>query len=142
LAQFLFPKQDIQYDNRLKEIHCGEWELQPWDAIDRKHIDAWMSDFVNVCIPGGESYVLLYQRVVEFFEEKINHPQPTAIVAHGGVLRSLLSYINKIELKESFDTFQLRYGCVVKLHIDDSQLKHTVLHNPESEKEQHRPAFY
>jgi alpha-ribazole phosphatase len=101
-----------------------------------------MSDFVNVCIPGGESYIDLYDRVVEFFEQNINHAEPTAIVAHGGVLRSLLSYINKIELKESFEAFSLRYGCVVKLNLNNNRLQHAILHNPEAEKEQHRPAFY
>ena len=142
LAQYLFPQHPIQYDDRIKEISCGKWELQPWDAIDRDHLDAWMSDFVNVCIPGGESYVHLYDRVVKFFEEVMDRHEPTAIVAHGGVLRSLLAYVNEVNLKDSFDAFSIRYGCVIKLHLDNQALKHTILHNPVTEKEQHRPAYY
>lgn len=142
LAQFLFPQHTIQYDDRIKEIHCGHWELQSWDSIDRRHLDPWMADFINVQIPGGESYVQLYQRVVHFFEEAINRYSSLAIVAHGGVLRSLLAYINGVQLKESFDQFAIRYGCVVKLHLDNNRFCHSILHNPETSQEQHRPSYY
>jgi len=142
LAQYLFPQHHIHFDERIMEISCGEWELQPWDAIDRQHLDAWMSDFVNVCIPGGESYVHLYNRVVQFFDEISANLEPTAIVAHGGVLRSLLAYINQLDLKDSFNAYAIRYGCVIRLHVDNENLRHTILHNPESEKEQHRPVYY
>lgn len=141
LAQYLFPNHTIQYDDRIKEIHCGEWELQPWDVIDKQQLDPWMADFVNVQIPGGESYVELYQRVTAFFEEVKQKYASLAIVAHGGVIRSILAYINRVQLKDSFDEFSLRYGCVVKVHLTNDQLRHTVLHNPDSPKEQHRPAY-
>lgn len=142
LAQYLFPNHSIQYDDRIKEIHCGEWELQPWDVIDKQQLDPWMADYINVQIPGGESYVQLYQRVTTFFEEVIQKYSSLAIVAHGGVIRSLLAYINGVQLKDSFDEFSLRYGCVVKVHWANDQLQHTILHNPDSPKEQHRPASY
>ncbi|HYH14648.1 MAG TPA: alpha-ribazole phosphatase [Flavisolibacter sp.] len=142
LAQFLFPKNTIQYDDRIKEIHCGHWELQPWDLIDRQHLDPWMADVVNVQIPGGESYVQLHQRVVHFFEEVTKSYSSLAIVAHGGVLRSLLAHINGVQLKESFDQFTIRYGCVVKVHISNNRLCHAILHNPETPQEQHRPSYY
>ena len=142
LAAYLFPNHTVQFDDRIKEIHCGDWELQPWDAIDRQHLDPWMADFVNVQIPGGESYVQLYQRVVQFFDDAIKRYSSLAIVAHGGVIRSLLAYINGVQLKESFDEFSIRYGCVAKVHLCDNQLRHAILHNPETPKEQHRPAYY
>lgn len=138
LAEHLFPEHPIRFDNRLKEISCGEWELQLWDDIDQGLLKAWMDDFVNVCIPGGESYQQLYDRTVHFFEE-VPKTHAMAIVSHGGVLRSLLSHINQVALKESFDVFSLRYGCVVKLEVHEQGYRHHILHNPEFEKEQHRP---
>jgi alpha-ribazole phosphatase len=140
LAEHLFPQQSIQFDDRLKEIHCGEWEMRPWDDIDQPLLQNWMSDFVHVCIPGGESYTQLYQRVVHFFEA-VPKSGRMAIVSHGGVMRSLLSYINKVALKESFDVFSIRYGCVVKLQMEEEGFKHAILHNPVFEKEQHRPSY-
>lgn len=141
LAQYLFPHHTIYYDDRLKEIHCGEWEMQPWDRIDRRHLDRWMADLVNVPIPGGESYQQLYERAVAFFKDAVKRYRSLAIVAHGGVLRSLLAYINGVQLQESFDQFSLRYGCVVKVHFSENQLRHAILHNPETAEEQHRPAY-
>lgn len=142
LAQHLFPNHTIQYDDRIKEIHCGEWEMQPWDNIDKQHLDSWMADIINVSIPGGESYQQLYERTVAFFKEALHRYSSLAIVAHGGVLRSLLAYINNVQLQESFDQFSLRYGCVVKVQLSDNQLQHSILHNPETLQEQHRPAYY
>jgi alpha-ribazole phosphatase len=142
LAEYLFPTHTIQFDDRIKEIHCGQWELQPWDVINKEQLDPWMNDFINVQIPGGESYVQLYHRVTAFFEEVTQKHSSLAIVAHGGVIRSLLAYINGVQLRASFDHFSLRYGCVVKVHFTNNQLCHTILHNPDSPKEQHRPVSY
>lgn len=140
LAAHLFPEHDIQFDDRLKEISCGDWELQLWDEIEQEKLKAWMDDFVNVCIPGGESYQHLYDRVVHFFEAMPRHTVPVAIVSHGGVMRSLLSHINQVALKDSFDVFSIRYGCVVRLHLNEGKFQHHILHNPVFEQEQHRPS--
>lgn len=141
LAQHLFPHHSIHYDDRLKEIHCGEWEMQLWDRINRQHLDTWMADLINVPIPGGESYQQLYERTVACFKEALQRHSSLALVAHGGVIRSLLAYINGVQLKDSFDRFSLRYGCVVKVHVSGNQLRHVILHNPETQQEQHRPAY-
>lgn len=141
LAEYLFPDKEIILDDQLKEINCGDWELKPWDAIEQDNLKKWMDDFVHVTIPGGESYTQLYNRVRHFFDRLPLH-QPVAIVSHGGVIRSLLSYINNITLKDSFDAFAIRYGCVVKVQAHPNGWRHAVLHNPTSEKEQHRPSFY
>ncbi len=141
LATHLFPRLPIRLDDRLKEIHCGEWEMQLWDNIEKEKLDHWMSDHLNRCMPGGESYVQLYHRVCHFFES-LPRLQNIAIISHGGVIRSLLSYINNIALHDSFNTFSIRYGCVIKVEAQAGAWRHRVLHNPPSEKEQHRPSYY
>ncbi|OLY93794.1 alpha-ribazole phosphatase [Cnuella takakiae] len=138
LAEFLFPNHAIRFEDRLKEINCGDWELKLWDEIEPDYLKRWMDDFVNVCIPGGESYLQLYDRVVSFFET-LPRKGAVAVVAHGGVIRSILSHVEQVALHESFNVFSLRYGCVVRVHLDNETLTHSVLHNPPAEKEQHRP---
>ncbi|HVG13793.1 MAG TPA: histidine phosphatase family protein, partial [Chitinophagaceae bacterium] len=69
LAESLFPNHAIQFDDRLKEINCGAWELKLWDSIEQEALKAWMSDFVNVVIPEGESYTDLFTRTTTFFKE-------------------------------------------------------------------------
>ena len=61
---------DILFDNRLKELNFGDWELKPWNDIPEEEINPWMADFVNVAVTNGESYVQLASRVHAFFEEK------------------------------------------------------------------------
>ncbi len=138
LAEYLFPSHRIQFEEKLKEINCGEWEMKLWDEIDSEYLQAWMADFVNVSIPGGESYLDLYQRVSSWFDA-LPKRKAVAIVAHGGVIRSILSHIDAVALKDSFELFKLRYGCVVKLNQHSNGFHYTILHNPVAEEEQHRP---
>jgi alpha-ribazole phosphatase len=142
LATHLFPDAVINFEHDLKEIHCGEWELQHWDHIPREVIDPWMNDFVNVCIPGGESYVQVFERVVRCFEQISLSPKPVSVITHGGVIRSMLAYITGTPLIDSFKTFSLHYGCVVKLDLADGRWEYTMLSNISGGSEQHKPSHF
>jgi alpha-ribazole phosphatase len=101
-----------------------------------------MDDFINVVVPGGESYQQLHDRVLAKFLEISSTGKISAIVGHGGVLRSILAHITGIELKESFSAFQLHYGAVVKIVPSAEGYAYELLHNiTPSTKEQHRPSF-
>lgn len=136
LAEHLYPEMRISWEPDLRELHCGEWEMQHWDAIPKEVIDPWMNDFVNVCIPGGESYVQLYERVVRCFNRIAASARPAILVAHGGVIRSILAYLTDTSLKDSFGAFKPHYGCVIK--VDGNQFE--FLSNVATEKEQHKPS--
>ena len=142
LASSLFPEHPIQWQNDLMELHCGEWEMQLWDEIPKNEIQPWMEDFVNIPVPGGESYLQLHQRVVNRFEAIQAKGEIAAIVAHGGVLRSILSHIGNIALDASFSAFQLHYGAIVKIVIKENIYEYELLHNiVPTNTEQHRPSF-
>jgi alpha-ribazole phosphatase len=138
LAEHLYPSYNISWEPDLRELNCGEWELQHWDAIPREHIDPWMNDFVNECIPGGESYVQLHDRVVKCFERIAASSVPAVAVIHGGVIRSILAHLTATALKDSFGVFKPYYGCVIK--VDGKQFE--FLSNIPTEKEQHKPSQY
>ncbi|GAC1438156.1 MAG: alpha-ribazole phosphatase [Sediminibacterium sp.] len=141
LAEALFPQHQIQLHEDLKELHCGHWEMQPWDAIPKTEMQPWMEDFVNVPVPGGESYTQLHQRVINCLQLICQEAGPVAIVAHGGVLRSIASHITNTPLKVSFDAFSFHYGCVVKLVRQGNSYTHELLYNySASGKEWHRPS--
>lgn len=140
LAAHLFPQHTVQLDDQLMEINCGMWEMKRWDDIPKEEIDPWMEDFVNVRIPGGESYTDLLERVSNSFNEVHQQPKPSVIIAHGGVIRSILSHITGTQLKDSFNTFSLHYGCVIKITIKENGFHHEVLSNIPHEKETHKPS--
>ncbi|WP_109299216.1 alpha-ribazole phosphatase [Aquimarina sp. AU474] len=108
-------KKEVVFDNRLKELNFGDWELQPWDALPQKELQPWMDDFVNVQVPNGESYVELQQRILSFFSSlDLSLTEKNIIVSHAGPLRALLSHIRQIDLKDSFN-IKIGYGEVIKL---------------------------
>jgi alpha-ribazole phosphatase len=155
LAQHLFADHSIQFLDELMEINCGKWELKVWNEIPKTEIDPWMSDLLNVRIPGGESYTDVFERVTQCFGQIISQQLPevhdeevsvnatnlprVAIVAHGGVIRSILSYITNTPLMDSFKVFSLHYGCVIKILSQNNKLTHEILSNIAHEKETHKP---
>lgn len=171
LASRLFPDNPIQLRDALMEIHCGEWEMKTWDELPKEAVDPWMADFVNIRIPGGESYIDLHTRVNRCWDEIVaaasapppqaavpssypdaftnaspqphKAPLPVAVVAHGGVIRSILARLTGTPLINSFKAFSLHYGCVIRLHGPAGALVHTVLSNvAPTEKEQHKPSSF
>ncbi len=160
LARHLFPDLSPILLNQLMEVHCGEWEMRGWDELPKEEVDPWMADFVQVRIPGGESYLDLHQRVTECWEMiratmianaggsgtgyAANAGGDVAIVAHGGVIRSILSGITDTQLIDSFKVFSLHYGCVIRVFWQEDVAQYEVLYNQVPvEKEQHKPsAFY
>jgi len=116
LATSLFG-ENIIYDQRLKELNFGDWELKNWDHINQKSLNSWMDDFVNVPCPNGESYIDLSKRTSLFLEDikKDNHSQ-NVVITHGGVIRSILSSINNIPLEDSFK-IEVNYGDVHMISI-------------------------
>jgi alpha-ribazole phosphatase len=103
-------------DSRLKEMNFGDWELEKWDAIPQEVLNPWMEDFVNVRVPNGESFVDLNDRVLDFLENVIpkDSGKPIIIVAHAGVIRSILCKINEVPLKDAFQ-YSVDYGQVIKI---------------------------
>jgi alpha-ribazole phosphatase len=106
-------------DSRLMEMNFGDWELKSWNHIPREVLDPWMEDFVSVAVPNGESFIDLDNRVRDFLDIETSkmHAKPLIIVAHSGVIRSILCKINNLPLQEAFKS-QLEYGVVIKVEID------------------------
>ncbi len=102
-------------DDRLMELDFGEWELKSWNTIPKEEITPWMDNFVSIPTKNGESYINLYDRVVQFFNEIIQKEYTkVVIVTHAGVMRALWSYWNTIPLDKSFD-LKLNYGAILKI---------------------------
>jgi alpha-ribazole phosphatase len=142
LTEHLYPGCSIQQHKELMELNCGSWEMKKWDDIPAEEIIPWMNDFVNVCTPGGESYADLYKRVSKIFDQIHQQAKPAVVVAHGGVLRSILAYITDTALKDSFSVFTLHYGCVIKISFSNNNFLHEILSNIPHEKETHKPSAF
>ena len=105
-------------DARLMEMNFGDWEMQNWDAIPLDDLTPWMEDFVNIRISNGEAFVDLHHRVLDFLENELqnNTSKPVVIVAHAGVIRSILCAIRSIPLQDAFQN-KVDFGSVLKIEF-------------------------
>jgi alpha-ribazole phosphatase len=104
---------DFKMDARLQELDFGEWEGKTWDTVDQAALQCWMDDYVNVCVPGGESMVQMRDRVMEFWNELLAKSYTrVAIVTHAGVIRLLLASARNIALTDIFN-IKVNYGEVL-----------------------------
>lgn len=88
LAERLHPQPII--DNRLAEMHFGDWEGRRWEDIPRAELDAWAADVAGYAPPGGESPRDLQRRALDFVAS-LDVPE-AVIVTHAGVIRTLLAH--------------------------------------------------
>jgi alpha-ribazole phosphatase len=116
LAHFLAPSK-VQFDERIKEMNFGDWELKNWESIDKKALGNWINDYVYYQCPSGESFLDLYTRCISFYQEldKKNVPG-IVVVTHGGVIRSILSYELEIPLKKSH-SLKIDFGSISRIEV-------------------------
>ncbi|NGY38499.1 alpha-ribazole phosphatase [Flavobacterium sp. XN-5] len=116
LAKYL--SNEIITDTRLMEMNFGDWEMKNWDAIAPEEINPWMTDFVTVRVPNGESFTDLHERVVDFMHKELQptNSKPVIIVAHAGVIRSFLCKISELPLKDAFQN-KVDFGAVIKVEL-------------------------
>lgn len=116
LTEFLFD-QDIIFDERLKELNFGDWEMQEWDQIKDPEYFHWMNNYIDVPCLNGESFTDLHQRVKNFMNELVSKDyKNVVIISHGGPIRSILTLINHYDLKDAFN-FQVAYCEIQRITI-------------------------
>jgi alpha-ribazole phosphatase len=75
----------VQTDPRLRELHFGAWEGQPWADIERAQLDAWAADPFGFQMPAGESVPEFMARTQAVWPAL---PSRALIITHAGVIRS------------------------------------------------------
>lgn len=106
-----------QEDDRLKEMNFGDWELKNWNEIPPEQLNPWMEDFVNIQVSNGESFTELHSRVENFLSDQISEIKlPVIIVAHAGIIRSILCHQTALPLKDAFEN-KVDFGEVIRITL-------------------------
>src|SRR5690606_27071455 len=92
--------KEIITDNRLKEMHFGDWELKLWNDIPLTDIQPWYDDFVTIPTPNGESFQDLYTRCYFSLDElRRQKHQKVLIVALVLIIRIIWTYLLQVPLE-------------------------------------------
>jgi len=107
----------VQWKDRLKEMHFGDWEMLPWNDIKGEKIDSWYENWINQPASGGESFQMQYDRVSSFIDEiKKEKYTNVAIFTHAGVLNCVRVYMGDTTLENAFD-WMPSYGEIICYNV-------------------------
>ncbi len=118
LAQHIAQGQEIIYDSRLKELNFGQWELIAWnDIFNTPYGKHWMDNYIETPCPDGESYMQLFFRIQDFYNEiLLKHTQDNVLlVTHSGCIIAFHSLLLKITPEVAFKFHRPDFGQIIKL---------------------------
>lgn len=119
LLAFFCGYQQARFDNRLKEMFFGRWEMQRYDQIQDPHLQEWYDDFLHQPATDGESFQDQLTRVSQFMDELKQRHAPDAtilIFAHGGVLAAARIYAGQVSQEQAFSPL-VPYGGMIEVTI-------------------------
>ncbi len=111
---------DVIHDERLKELHFGDWEMLAWSDVSTAYFDEWAQNYGHMAPPNGETFGELQARGVAFINETLadyRHGQ-VLVVTHGGMIRALVAHVLNMQLKGLF-RINIDYGSVTELDFSD-----------------------
>ena len=73
-------------DDRLAELHFGNWDGRRWTEIAFAEVAAWEADFLGHAPGGGESLAALRQRQAEWLDES-GDLRARLVVGHAGWIK-------------------------------------------------------
>ncbi len=95
------PDSGYRVEPRLTELCFGTWEGLTWREVrksDPARASGRDADKWGYVPPGGESYAMLLDRVMPFFDSLT---EPAIVVAHGGVARTVLVALAGMDTQEA-----------------------------------------
>jgi alpha-ribazole phosphatase len=125
--------QTVVPEPRLREMSFGVWHGLTFNEIQERETDkltAWLADPMHVAPPEGETLAEVTARVQSALDDTLQaHPEGTVLwVAHGGVLRVLLSLALGLEPQGHW-RFQISVASLAELWFYNSGVTLTRLND-------------
>ncbi len=101
---YLFGDVPYMIDQRFREIDFGVFEMKSYEDLkDDPAYQEWISgDNDKNVPPGGESGIQLKKRVMEGLADLQKEPGDVVLIAHGGVIAAIMSYLFPEEKKDRY----------------------------------------
>jgi alpha-ribazole phosphatase len=105
-------------DSRLQEMNFGEWEMRPWNLIEREALDHWAADPLGYAPPQGESVGELKRRVLHFLcEAQGRKLKSAALVTHAGVMKVIVGHVQEM-LPRQWMALKFDYERVICVDVE------------------------
>ena len=115
LAEYCGYPEPI-FDDRIKEINFGDWEMQPPEKI-YPPTSEWLENHMNIPTPNGEDFPVFYRRVAGFLDElRTKDFRRVAVFAHGGVLLCAGLYVGMFGEKEAWNNL-VGFGGIQRIEL-------------------------
>lgn len=117
----------VETHDALREIDFGRWEGRHFDEIEANEphkVQEWCSSPLDFTFPEGDTVNLFIDRVATFFQWfRQEEGENLLLVTHGGVIRTLLFQLLKLNPEDQFK-FEVARGSlsIVKLFGDEAIL--------------------
>ena len=113
----------VRPDPRLREISFGAWEGLTHDQIQTRWPgarSAWFADPVHTAPPEGETLTQVSERIQAALDEiaRERTGQTVALVAHGGVLRTLICLAVGLDPQVQW-RFRIHEASISEVHLYD-----------------------
>jgi broad specificity phosphatase PhoE len=110
---------DVVFDNRLKEMSFGDWEMRTWQDIMQvdERLMRDMAGYDSFVFPGGESVKLFIHRISEMIQLfKQSREQDIVVVSHGGVIRTSICVALGLPARH-YLLFNIKPACLTVLEL-------------------------
>jgi alpha-ribazole phosphatase len=100
-------------DADLTELDFGDWDGRLWSGIAQEAVAAWEADFAHHAPGGGESLVMLFERVRRFLLRR----REGVVVGHAGWITACVWLQEHPGVAPTASQWPapLRYGCSVRV---------------------------
>ncbi|OQX08639.1 MAG: hypothetical protein BWK73_24920 [Thiothrix lacustris] len=122
-AEWFAQKYDLPLvrDERLREIHFGEWEEHNPQAVMATHpeeLAQWWLNPAQVSPPGGESFGNFRARVLDAWTEmgRAYRGERVLVVTHALVIRVIIAHVLQMS-DERLLALNIEYGALTRLRV-------------------------
>lgn len=99
--------------NDFAELDIGKWDGLSFEEIKQKYPEEYEergSNLENYIVEGGESMAVCRERAMSELHKTIDESEGNIlIVSHAGVIRTIISSLLHIDIKDTFD-YKIGYG--------------------------------
>lgn len=112
---------DVKVIDELSEMNFGIFEGHHFKDIVKEykeHWDDWQKDYLNYCIPKGDSLQSFHERVSSFIDSIKDKEGSCMIVCHGGTVQSIMTHLLNLQVLDRWH-FYVPLAAVVEISYTD-----------------------